>query len=194
MSQLTFTQLVKKSRIHSDRQTPIAWKRKDRGRRKPHPRNFTSYPWKPREREFRHGPFWSSNCLGEFFQRERTLWKKASEIKRCSLSHDFGFLPLYFGVFAAISAFMNLVTASYWLWFDHLDPWKFDKGSALVSHVLLLLSVYGWHKRSQWASFSLEIHADSCWAHVLWVIVLSFTSLLPQVLNPTIPDVFFAIV
>ena len=55
-----------------------------------------------------------------------------------------------FGVFAAISAFYELGrTASYWLWVDHLDPWKFDRGSALVSHVLLLLSVYGWHKRSQ---------------------------------------------
>ena len=24
-------------------------------------------------KEFQHGPFWSSNCLGELFQRERTL-------------------------------------------------------------------------------------------------------------------------
>ena len=39
-------------------------------------------------------------------------------------------------------------TASYWLWFDHLDPWKFDRGFALVPYVLLLLSVYGWYQRS----------------------------------------------
>ena len=72
-----------------------------------------------------------------------------------------------FGVFAAISAFMNLVA-----------PRRTGYGlitlilGSLTGALLLYLMYYFFYqymdgtKRSQRASFSLEIHADSCWSHV----------------------------
>ncbi len=52
--------------------------------RKPHPRNSPSYPWKPRKRNSSTGPFWAPTGK-ELFQRERTLWKRASEINDAPL-------------------------------------------------------------------------------------------------------------
>ena len=95
-----------------------------------------------------------------------------------------------FGVFAAISAFMNLVA-----------PRRTGYGlitlilGSLTGALLLYLMYYfyqymdGTKDRSErpslWKSMPILVGVM-----FLWVIVLSFTSLLPQVLNPTIPDVF----
>lgn len=96
-----------------------------------------------------------------------------------------------FGVFAAISAFMNLVA-----------PRRTGYGlitlilGSLTGALLLYLMYYFFYQYMDGTKDRSE--RPSLWKSMpilvgvmfLWVIVLSFTSLLPQVLNPTIPDVF----
>ena len=95
-----------------------------------------------------------------------------------------------FGVFAAISAFMNLVA-----------PRRTGYGlitlilGSLTGALLLYLMYYFFYQYMDGTKDRSE--RPSLWKSMpilvgvmfLWVIVLSFTSLLPQVLNPTIPDV-----
>ena len=96
-----------------------------------------------------------------------------------------------FGVFAAISAFMNLVA-----------PHRTGYGlitlilGSLTGALLLYLMYYFFYQYMDGTKDRSE--RPSLWKSMpilvgvmfLWVIVLSFTSLLPQILNPTIPDVF----
>ena len=129
--------------------------------------------------------------MGELFQRERTYEKehpKLNDAPSLVILDSFSFI---FGVFAAISAFMNLVA-----------PRRTGYGlitlilGSLTGGALLLYLMYyffyqymdGTKDRSERPLF--EIHADSCRSHVPLGHRLVLYFITPQVLNPTIPDVF----
>ena len=74
MSQFDLNQLSKKNQefIRIPNTNCLKMERQ-RKKQKASSRKFYQLSMKTKEKEFRHGPFWSSNCMGELFQRERTL-------------------------------------------------------------------------------------------------------------------------
>ncbi len=76
-----------------------------------------------KEKEFQRthwSSVWADSFSEERYEKEHP---KSNDAPSLEILDSFLFI---FGVFAAISAFMrNLVAPRhYWLWFDHLDPWK----------------------------------------------------------------------
>ena len=110
MSQTDLHQLSKKIKnLSGSPNTNCLKTERQRKKQKASSKKFFQLSMRTKEKEFQHGPFLELQLFGRTLSARKNAMKRASEIKRCSLSHDFGFLPLYLWCFAAISAFMNLV-------------------------------------------------------------------------------------
>ena len=74
MSQFDFNQLSKKIKnLSGSPNTNCLKTERQRKKQKALIQEILPAIHETKEKEFQHGPFWSSNCLSELFQRERTL-------------------------------------------------------------------------------------------------------------------------